>query len=114
MKEILDFDEITTKPLRAKNEKFAFITLLILTSFILIKFLGCMQAGLAVDSPLIPFYSIFYILQDTFISGVLISLGILISFLFFYFKRFTTSFLLNCFLIVLNIGFPYLYYNYLN
>ena len=116
MKEILDFDEVKTKPLRAKNEKFAFITLLILILLILIliKFLYYIQTALLIDSPLIPSYAIFYANRDSFISGAFITALLIISLIFFYQKKFTASFLLNCFLIIFNLGFSYLYYNYLN
>jgi hypothetical protein len=95
----------------SKNKRFAFITMILVLLLLLIKFIFFYNTFLMIDSPLIPEYTLSFALQDSFLSGIIMSFGSLFSFILYNYKKHTVSFIINSLLIINHFIFPYFYYS---
>lgn len=93
-----------------KNKKIAFITFLIALVLLLIKFIFFYTTFLMIDSPWIPDYSISFALQDSYLSGIIMSTGSIISFILYNKQKYTVSLIINTVIIINHFIFPYIYY----
>lgn len=107
MDEILDQDNSEKE--NKKLEKIAFISLLVALIFIFLKFLNYSYTATSLlDSPLIPKYTVSFALKESFFSGLILSIGIIITFYLYKIKKYYTVILLNAIFIVQSLALPYI------
>lgn len=109
MNDILQKNELNV--LNDKNKKFALITLLVVLVLLLIKFLLMYDTYVVFYSNFTSEHSVSYAIQDSILSGIIMSIGSIISFILFNYKKYTASFIINSLLIIIYFTFPYIYYS---
>lgn len=85
----------------ASIEKAAFTSILLALVFIFLKFFRYVYATVyMLDSQLIPKYTINYLLEDSFFSGLFLSFGIIVTFYLYKLKKYQIVLILNAIFIV--------------
>lgn len=85
----------------ASIEKAAFTSILLALVFTFLKFFRYVYTTVyMLDSQLIPTYTINYSLKDSFFSGLILSLGVIITFYLYKLKKYQIVLILNAIFIV--------------
>ena len=109
MNDIIDDFDKPKDDQHKKQKLLATITFVITIIIVFSKYLIYYQYSALTDSILIPRYTLFAIYENSFISGMFLSIGMIISFLSYFKEKYIFSLILNSILIAVIYFFPYFY-----
>lgn len=109
MEEIID--QVDVKGNNSKFKTLAVVGIFVAIILILIHFTHFIITNYNLDSPWFPDYAIKFALKASFISGFILTIGLLINFFLFIIKKYIASIVISLLLVIIYFLFPTLYHS---